>query len=78
MSISVAFLTFFQGLASALTKAVQDRLKEAARILMVETSSALEQEAARALYPKLGFQEEARVREYYAPNEDKIIFTMRL
>ena len=41
---------------------------------MIETSSVDSFEPTRAFYRKLGYVEEARVREYYGPGDDKVIF----
>lgn len=49
-----------------------------ARMLIVETSSRLEYEPTRAFYQKRGYTEAARVREFYAPGDDRVIFTKRL
>ena len=44
------------------------------RMLLVETSSAEGQDAARAFYAARGYDEEGRVRDYYTPGEAKVIF----
>ena len=44
------------------------------RMLLVETSCANAQQAARAFYAARGYDEEARIRDYYAPGEAKVIF----
>ena len=49
-------------------------LNDIAKLLLIETSSVDSFELTRAFYRKLGFVEEARVREYYGPGDDKIIF----
>jgi ribosomal protein S18 acetylase RimI-like enzyme len=48
--------------------------EQAARVLIVETSSTNDHEAARRLYDREGFEREARVREFYGPGNDKIVF----
>jgi ribosomal protein S18 acetylase RimI-like enzyme len=50
------------------------RGEEEARVLIVETSSLDGYEAARRFYRKHGFDEEARVREFYGPGDDKVVF----
>lgn len=50
----------------------------AARILVVETSSTLQYEQARSFYRARGFDEEARIREFYGPDDDKVVFWKRL
>ena len=44
------------------------------RLLLVETSGTDSFERTRAFYRKIGFSEEARIRDYYSPDDDKIIF----
>ena len=43
-------------------------------MLLVETSSTDDYEAARRFYDRAGFDREARVREFYGPRDDKIVF----
>ena len=47
---------------------------EHARVLIVETSSTDPYAQARAFYAKHGFQEEARIREFYGPGDHKVVF----
>jgi ribosomal protein S18 acetylase RimI-like enzyme len=57
---------------------VERRLRgENARMLIVETSSRSEYASTRHFYEKRGYAEAARVREFYAPLDDRIIFTKR-
>lgn len=44
------------------------------RILLVETSGLPAFERTRAFYLKNGYVQEARIREFYAAGEDKIVF----
>ena len=44
------------------------------RVLLVETSGLPEFERTRAFYRRCGYAEEARVRDFYAAGEDKVIF----
>jgi ribosomal protein S18 acetylase RimI-like enzyme len=44
------------------------------RLLLVETSSDPAQDGARAFYRKDNFTEEARIRDFYAPGETKVVF----
>jgi len=48
------------------------------RVLLVETSSLPEFERTRAFYVKHGYDEEARIREFYKAGEDKIVFRKAL
>lgn len=64
-----------QGVGQALINQVEKELRNKhARLLLVETSSLIDFSAARAFYSKQGFINEARIRNYYAINEDKVIF----
>ena len=57
---------------------VERRLRgENARMLIVETSSRSEYAPTRHFYEKRGYAEAARVRDFYAPLDDRIIFTKR-
>ena len=49
-----------------------------ARLLLAETSSRIEYESARAFYARNGYAEVARVRDFYAPDDDRILLTTRL
>lgn len=49
-----------------------------ARVLIVETLGTPEFERTRTFYRKLGFVEEARIREFYEPGGDKIVFWKHL
>ena len=44
------------------------------RLLLVETSGLPEFERTRAFYRQCGYEEEARIREFYQAGEDKIVF----
>lgn len=44
------------------------------RLLLVETSSLDDFERSRDFYLTCGYETEARIREFYQPNEDKIVF----
>lgn len=67
------------GIGKALVGAVERQLAETAgRVLLVETSSLSDYEGTRAFYDGLGFTREARVREFYAAGEDKIVFWKKL
>ena len=48
-----------------------------ARMLVVETSSRPEYAPTRAFYEHRGYAEAARIREFYAPGDDRVIFTKR-
>jgi len=67
------------GCGTVLLSAVERRLEALhARMLVVETSSRSDYTATRSFYLRRGYVEAARVREFYAPEDDRIILTKRL
>jgi hypothetical protein len=48
-----------------------------ARMLIVETSGRPSYASTRAFYEKRGYAEAARVRGFYAPDDDRVLFTKR-
>lgn len=67
------------GCGTVLLSEVERRLEALhARMLVVETSSRSDYAATRGFYSKRGYVEAARVREFYAPEDDRIILTKRL
>ena len=68
-----------RGRGAALLQYIEEKLAaRGARILLVETSGLPEFERARAFYRKCGYEEEARIREFYNAGEDKIVFRKAL
>lgn len=68
-----------KGLGAALMRHTEQTLKEqGARVLLVETSGLTDFERTRDFYRKIGYEEEARIREFYAKGEDKIVFRKAL
>lgn len=64
-----------RGVGGELTRRVEAALRErGARILLVETSGLPSFERTRAVYRRLGYVETARIPEFYAPGEDKVVF----
>lgn len=53
---------------------VRSKGETEARVLLVETSSTPQYDHTRDFYRQLGFDEEARIREYYGPGDDKVVF----
>jgi ribosomal protein S18 acetylase RimI-like enzyme len=45
-----------------------------AQVLIVETSSTDQYARTREFYPKQGFVEEARIRRFYGPDDDKVVY----
>jgi ribosomal protein S18 acetylase RimI-like enzyme len=68
-----------QGRGSALLSYVEKILTDRGeRVLLVETSGVKDFEYVRAFYRKSGYDEEARIREFYRAGDDKIIFRKAL
>ena len=68
-----------RGRGEALLRHVEQALKDRGeRLLLVETSGIEAFEPARRFYRKNGFDEEARIREFYKAGEDKIVFRKAL
>ncbi|MCU0565832.1 MAG: GNAT family N-acetyltransferase [Oculatellaceae cyanobacterium Prado106] len=44
------------------------------RMLLVETAGVPEFDRARQFYAKCGYEKEARIRDFYAAGEDKVVF----
>lgn len=67
------------GGGSALLAAVEARLRGlGARLLLIDTGGGATQAGARAFYAQNGYDTEARIRDYYAEGEDRVIFRKRL
>jgi ribosomal protein S18 acetylase RimI-like enzyme len=68
-----------EGTGTSLLRAVEMRLRETrGRLVVAETSSRPEYDATRAFYESRGYREAARIREFYAPGDDRIIYTKRI
>jgi ribosomal protein S18 acetylase RimI-like enzyme len=68
-----------QGRGAALVRYVEDTLTaRRARVLLVETSGLESFERTRAFYRKCGYNEEARIRDFYREGEDKIVYRKAL
>ncbi len=64
-----------KGYGGKLLEYVETTLAERGeRLLLVETSGLPELERARKFYRKNGYEEEARIREFYKAGDDKIVF----
>jgi ribosomal protein S18 acetylase RimI-like enzyme len=68
-----------QGRGKALLSYVEQMLtKRGERILLVETAGTDDFEYVRAFYRQNGYEEEARIREFYTAGVDKIVFRKAL
>ncbi|MDX8347892.1 GNAT family N-acetyltransferase [Cognatiyoonia sp. IB215446] len=66
-------------LGTALVSAVEQQLiAQQQRILIVDTSGAEAFARTRQFYGKAGYQEEARIRDFWAEGDDKITFRKAL
>ena len=64
-----------QGIGAGMVASLEAMLADRGeRVLIVETSGLAQYEPARRFYRRLGYAEEARIREFYAAGEDKIVF----
>lgn len=66
------------GVGSKIVRYVEDALRlagrDVARTLIVDTSSLEKYERARSFYRNRAFVEEARVRDFYGPDDHKVTF----
>lgn len=68
-----------RGFGSALIRDIEQNIqRNSARLLIVETSGTEDFTTARAFYERNGFVLEARVKDFYAEGEDKLIYTKRV
>jgi GNAT superfamily N-acetyltransferase len=68
-----------QGRGTAMLKHVEHALaSRGERVLLVETSGLPTFERTRTFYLKNGYDQEARIREFYNVGEDKIVFRKAL
>lgn len=64
-----------QGRGAALMHHVEHALRASGqRVLLVETSGLPDFALTRKFYTKCGYEEEARVRDYYAVGDDMVLF----
>ena len=68
-----------RGIGRALVRDVERQLIDrGGRLLVVETSSRPDYASTRRFYTRSGYAEAARVRDFYAPADDRILLTTRL
>ncbi|QUJ77960.1 GNAT family N-acetyltransferase [Sulfitobacter albidus] len=67
------------GAGTALTHALETRLRAlGARLLIADTSGLPEFAATRAFYRARGYAEQSRIRGFWAPGDDKVTLTKSL
>ena len=66
------------GIGGSLLRHVEAELRErgtdVARVLVIETSSTDQYARTRSFYGRHGYAEEARIRQFYGPADDKVVF----
>lgn len=68
-----------QGLGTSMLHYIEQMLTaRGERLLLVETSSLETFEGTQKFYRQCGYEEEARIREFYQVGEDKIVFRKSL
>lgn len=79
LAIAVASDHQRSGVGGALLRQLESSLRRTdARLLLVETSTDPDQDGARAFYARQGFTEEARIRDFYALGQTKVVFWKKL
>ena len=64
-----------KGVGTRLLDAVEQALlADGCRLVVVETSSRAEYAATRAFYERRGYEQAARLRSYYAPGDDLVVY----
>lgn len=65
-----------RGVGASLMRHVEETLTaRGGRLLIVETSGLDGFERARAFYTKCGYNEEARIRDFYTTGDDKVVYS---
>lgn len=67
------------GAGATLMNEVERQLEaRRARLLVIETSSRDDYAPTRRFYHKRGYEEAARLRDFYAPGDDRVVLTKRV
>ncbi|MDB4905396.1 MAG: putative acetyltransferase [Gemmatimonadetes bacterium] len=61
--------------AALLRAAEQEIVKREGRLVAIETSSRDDYSNTRTFYERLGYAEQARLTDFYAPGDDRVVFT---
>ncbi|MEL6842860.1 MAG: GNAT family N-acetyltransferase, partial [Bacteroidota bacterium] len=68
-----------KGIGSKMMAFLENHLRsQGKRILIVETSGTEDFELTRKFYLKLGYQQEAVIRDFWEEGDDKVIFWKKL
>jgi ribosomal protein S18 acetylase RimI-like enzyme len=77
--IAVDPRSFRQGVGRQLMSACEEQIRTSGgRLVVVETASRPDYAATRAFYEALGYAPAAHIPEYYAPDDDLIVFVKYL
>ena len=79
--LAIAILARYRGrgIGGAMMRYLEDRLRTAGeRVLIVETMGTPAFRRTRAFYRANGYAEEARIRDFYEPGGDKVVFWKHL
>ena len=67
------------GIGRALMDLAEARIRaRGGRLVVVETSGRAVYEPTRAFYRRLGYRAAGRLRDFYAPGDDKVVYTRRI
>jgi ribosomal protein S18 acetylase RimI-like enzyme len=73
--IAVSGMAQGRGIGTLLMEEMERRLVDLnARLVLIETSSRLDYAPTRAFYERRGYEVAARVKDFYAPGDDRVIF----
>jgi ribosomal protein S18 acetylase RimI-like enzyme len=68
-----------RGVGRALLAHTEETVRRSgARLVVIETSGGGRYDGTRAFYERAGYDELARVRDFYAPGEDRVVFARRV
>ena len=68
-----------KGVGAVLFQRVEEECREVGgRLLVIWTSSAKGYETARRFYARMGCAQDGRIRDFYTPGEDLLVFSKRL
>lgn len=77
--VAVAPGTQGRGVGRALMAHAEEAMRAGGgRLCVVETSSLTKYESTRTFYLRIGYCEEARIRDYYQPGDDLVVYTKAL
>jgi ribosomal protein S18 acetylase RimI-like enzyme len=68
-----------RGVAAALNRRIREEIRAiGGRMIVAETSSRADYEKTRRFYEKIGYTAEARIKDFYAPADDIVMYVDRL